>query len=134
MWLGIQFPTFFSQKRDKEKKQRNIIWMIRKSFLIKEFDNLSTIQGHSSLCFRDGPQLPPLNFDTICITFWRYDFSSMNRYIVMTINDIYVNNFCLSLKKVDNEAVLLDFHSLSQTMDLSIVPSCVTRTDLSYLP
>ena len=49
----------------------------------------------------------------------------------MTINDVYVNNLFLLMKKVDNEAVLLDFHSLSQTMDLSIVPFCVTRMDLS---
>ena len=92
------------------------------------------IQGHFCLRFRDGRQLPPLNFDTTCITFWRYDFSSMKRYIVMTINDIYVNNLFLSMKKYDNKAVLLDFHSLYQTMDRWPIRLCVIRTDLSYLP
>ena len=58
----------------------------------------------------------------------------MNRYIVMTINDIYVNNLFISMKKYDNKAVLLDFHSLYQTMELWAIPRCVIRTDLSYLP
>lgn len=33
--------------------------------------NTGDIQG-STLCYRDGPQLPPLNFTTICTKYGRY--------------------------------------------------------------
>ena len=38
------------------------------------------------------------------------------------------------LKKTDNEAVLLDSHSLFQTPETGTIPPCVTRTDSSYHP
>ena len=30
------------------------------------------VMDHSSLCYKDGPDLPPLNFTTTCLTSGRY--------------------------------------------------------------
>lgn len=43
------------------------------SLYVSNTDVASTvgIQG-STLCYKNGPQLPPLNFTTTCITYGRY--------------------------------------------------------------
>ena len=45
---------------------------------------------NSSLCYKDGPQLPPLNFTTTCITSGRYVIFYNERFHGVTYPDGYV--------------------------------------------
>ena len=44
----------------------------------------------SSLCYKDGPQLPPLNFSTACIKYGRYVTFYNERLPGVTYPDGYV--------------------------------------------
>ena len=106
------------------------------------------IYGFSFVSYKDWPQIPPLNFSTTCFTsrcnviFFNGRYLMLNsfaEYIARKTNDRYercVNNIYFFIKKIDNEAVLLDSHSMYQPMDLWIVPLCVTKMALmiSYRP